>query len=198
MRVQIVHAQEYRRERWRNGRGWTREIAEASDAGGDPLWRLSVAEIAEDVRFSEFPGIDRHQVLLGGEGFRLAFADGVVKQVMPPHGQLSYPGEGAPDCRLVDGPVQVWNLFARRGAVAFEVLHRPLVGSMLFFPDDAVTWALYLLSGRAEFRDRPELAPLLPGDSALLSSPRNQEPHRLILGGGGELLAARLTRIEGD
>jgi uncharacterized protein len=77
----VIPANEYRRERWRNGLGWTREIlqrriddAPASDAAPWD-WRLSIAEIERDAAFSAFPGIDRELVLLAGNGVRLRFAD---------------------------------------------------------------------------------------------------------------------------
>lgn len=193
MHVEVIPAHEYRRARWRNGLGWTREVAGAQAPDGQLLWRASVAEIDEDGPFSSFPGLDRRQVLLSGEGFDLAFADGSEQSLLPPHGQAAYPGEAAPMCRLRDGPAQAWNLFTLRGRVACTLLHRPLVGSMVFFAEPGVSWVIYLLSGQAEFRDRPELEPLGPGDSAVLSPPRNQEPRRLILGGGGELIAARIA-----
>ena len=42
----VIPANEYRRERWRNGLGWTREIhASMPASGGAWDWRLSIAEI---------------------------------------------------------------------------------------------------------------------------------------------------------
>ena len=72
----VIPSYEYRRTRWRNGGGWTREIhAEPADAG-DWGWRLSIAEITADGPFSTFEGVDRELVLLAGEGLRLRFEDG--------------------------------------------------------------------------------------------------------------------------
>src|SRR5690606_23181136 len=72
----VIAANEYRRERWRNGLGWTREIhAHRSDPAGDWTWRLSIAEIERDGPFSAFPGVDRALVLLRGNGMRLRFGD---------------------------------------------------------------------------------------------------------------------------
>src|SRR3546814_1791648 len=68
----VIAANEYRRERWRNGLGWTREIhAHRPDPGSDWAWRLSIAEIERDAPFSAFPGVDRELVLLHGNGLRL-------------------------------------------------------------------------------------------------------------------------------
>src|SRR5690606_10863682 len=67
--ARILPAAAYRRGRWRNGAGWTRQIhAEPSaDATHEWDWRLSIAEIESDAPFSSFPGVDRELVLLEGE-----------------------------------------------------------------------------------------------------------------------------------
>ena len=58
MRLLHLPAQEYRRERWRNERGWTREIHRQPEGAGDWLWRASIAEIDQDAPFSAFAGCD--------------------------------------------------------------------------------------------------------------------------------------------
>jgi environmental stress-induced protein Ves len=186
----VLPANEYRRERWRNGFGWTREIhAQRPDPAGDWTWRLSIAEIEQDAPFSAFPGVDRELVLLRGNGLRLRFDDGEVQLLEPPHGRLRFAGERVLTGELVDGPTHDFNLMWRRGAMAAELLHRPLVGPMVFFAEPGTTWALHLLAGEARFDAGSGLAPLLAGDTALLSEPRRT---RFLLDGGGELLAIRL------
>ncbi|HEY0310268.1 MAG TPA: HutD family protein, partial [Luteimonas sp.] len=73
--ARIIAAADHRRERWRNGAGWTRQVH--AQASTDPAhawdWRLSIAEIEADAPFSAFPGVDRELVLLQGEGLRLRF-----------------------------------------------------------------------------------------------------------------------------
>ena len=71
--ARVIPANEYRRTRWKNGQGWTREILRMPDSD-DWTWRLSIAEIEQDAAFSSFPGIDRELILLQGNGLRLAFA----------------------------------------------------------------------------------------------------------------------------
>src|SRR5690606_6807548 len=64
--MQHLPACGYRRLRWRNGLGWTREVYVAARAGADGDdwdWRLSIAEIEADARYSVFPGVEREQVL---------------------------------------------------------------------------------------------------------------------------------------
>ena len=194
LRSRVVPANEYRRERWRNGFGWTREIhAQASRPGGaDWDWRLSIAEIEQDAPFSTFPGIDRELVLLHGNGLRLRFDDGEACLLKPPHGRLRFAGERAVTGELVDGTTHDFNLMWRRDAIAAELLHRPLVGPMVFFAEPGMTWALHLLAGEARFDAACGLPRLHSGDTALLSEPRRT---RFLLDGGGELLAIRLTEL---
>jgi len=191
----VIAANEYRRERWRNGRGWTREIhAHRPDPAGDWEWRLSIAEIESDAPFSAFPGVDRELVLLHGNGLRLRFDDGESHLLEPPHGRLRFAGERPLTGELVDGPTHDFNLMWRRDAFAAELLHRPLVGPMVFFAEPGTTWALHLLAGEARFDEASGLPLMQAGDTALVVEP---ERTRLLLDGGGELLVVRLDALAG-
>lgn len=188
--TRVIPSFEYRRERWRNGLGWTREILRVPDSE-EWLVRLSIAEIEQDAAFSSFPGIDRELVLLRGEGLRLRFADGALHTLLPPHDRLRFAGEAEVHGELVDGLTHDFNLMWRRDQVDAELLHRPLVGSMFFFAEPGTAWAIHLLAGQAEFEGEPELQPLEQGDTAWLAAgPRR----RYALRGGGELLAIRLDQ----
>jgi environmental stress-induced protein Ves len=68
MRIVHLPANEYRRERWRNQLGWTREIYRQPQDDADWSWRASIAEVDRDAPFSAFPGCDRELVLLAGDG----------------------------------------------------------------------------------------------------------------------------------
>lgn len=194
MRIRLIPANEYRRERWKNGAGWTREIHRSPEGAADWDWRLSIADIDRDCDFSTFEGVDRILVLLSGEGMRLHFAGGESVRLEPPHGRHAFPGERPLRCELEQGPTQDFNLMWRRDRVAAELLHRPLVGSMVFFPEPGVTWIVHVLSGRGEFHERPDLPPLEAGDTALLDG-RAEAGRRAILSGGGELLVVRVSSL---
>ena len=188
----VIAANEYRRERWKNGTGWTREIVRTPETG-DWDWRLSIAEIERDGPFSAFPGIDRELVLIRGNGLRLRFSDGEVHELQPPHARLRFAGEREVRGELLEGPTHDFNLMWRRDAVAAELLHRPLVGPMLFFTEPGVTWAVHLLAGQAQFDQASQLPPLWAGDTALLADGENRG--RYALEGGGELLAIKLAQL---
>ncbi len=183
----VIPANEYRRERWRNGLGWTREI----HAAGEPWqWRLSIAEIDQDAPFSSFPGVDRELVLLSGNGLRLRFDDGESTLLEPPHGRLRFAGERAVTGELVDGPTHDFNLMWRRDAIDAQLWHRPLVGPMVIFAEAGTTWAVHLLAGQARFADDSGLPGLEAGDTALLVAGAQRLRH--VLDGGGEVLVVRL------
>jgi environmental stress-induced protein Ves len=191
---QVISSLDYRRERWRNGLGWTREILRLPAQGDDWALRLSVAEIEQDAAFSAFPGVERELVLLQGNGVRLRFDDGRVAEVLPPHGRVRFAGEETLHGELVDGTTHDFNLMWKRELLQAELLHRPLVGAMFFFCEPGVAWALHLLSGQAEFGADSGLTALRAGDTAWLAAGERQ---RHVLQGGGELLAIRVSAAAG-
>ncbi len=188
----VIPANEYRRVRWKNGTGWTREIARMPDRE-DWDWRLSIAEIEQDGPFSVFPGIERELVLIRGNGLRLRFEDGEVRELQPPHERIRFAGERVVDGELLEGPTHDFNLMWRRDAISAELLHRPLVGPMLFFTEPGTSWAIHLLAGQARFDHASGLQDLWAGDTALLID--GDERRRYALEGGGELLAIKLARL---
>ena len=186
----VISSLDYRRERWRNGLGWTREILRLPAEGDDWALRLSIAEIEQDAAFSSFPGVERELVLLHGNGVRLHFDDGRIEEVLPPHGRVRFSGEAGVRGELVDGLTHDFNLMWRRDRAHAELLHRPMVGPMYFFSEPDVAWAIHLLAGQAVFEGDSPLPPMAAGDTAWLSA---GERRRHALHGGGELLAIRVT-----
>ncbi len=197
----VVPSNEYRRERWRNQLGWTREIHAghlpnaSSQSPWD--WRLSIAEIERDSEFSVFPGVDRELVLLTGNGVRLRFEDGESQELLPPHDRLRFEGERKVTGELIDGPTHDFNLMWRRERVRAALWHRPLVGPMVLFAEPGTTWVAHLVAGQAEFADESGLPPLSAGDTAFFEA--HGERLRHVIDGGGELLLIRIEPvIQGD
>lgn len=196
----VIPANEYRRERWRNQLGWTREILRLDAAarpvdGDDWDWRLSIAEIEQDAAFSAFPGIERELVLLSGNGLRLRFDDGELHELHPPHDKLRFAGERGVHGELVDGATHDFNLMWRRERVQAQLWHRPLVGPMVIFAEPGQTWAAHLMAGKARFADDTGLPPLAAGDTAVLAA--GGERLRAVLEGGGEVLLVRVAPVAG-
>ena len=104
---------------WANGGGVTYEVLR-SPPDADPFdWRISVAEVAADGPFSEFPGVDRILVLLGGA--MTLVIDGEA-HVVRPLAPIAFPGEASVASVLPAGSTMDFNVMTRRGHAAAEVL----------------------------------------------------------------------------
>lgn len=181
---QYLSARNYRRERWRNEQGWTREITRHPDLV-DYHWRVSIAEITQDTQYSTFPGYQRWQVLLHGCGLRLQ----QIGNLTDVAGSLRFDGSDTVQCQLLDGPVSVLNLIWDASRFSAQFLHRPLVGTMLFLPEPNVTWFVYLAAGQAQIRSGQALFSLQMEDSLIVKPVPGE---RMVLEGAGDLLLFRL------
>jgi len=182
--IDLLPAASHRREPWKNGVGWTHEVLR-HPATGDWDWRVSVAEVCSDGPFSTFPGCEREIVLVSGLGMDLHFDDGGTHRLEPPHGRLRFSGERPVSARLVEGPTTDFNLIWKRDTVDAQLLHRPIVGPMLFFGESGVTWLLHVLAGQV----CTSAGRLEAGDAARMAIGPGE---RQALDGGGELLIAKL------
>ena len=193
MSVRVLRAADYRRMRWKNGGGWTTELATLAnaDASAGFDWRVSIADVESDGPFSVFAGCDRHIALLEGTGMELRFDDAAPLRLDKRLRFASFAGEAPVQGRLLSGPVRDFNVIVRRGAFSAELLHRPLVGPMVFLPDAAATWFVHLVGGRAALKDFPG-GELESGES-LLIEPGDGARNR-VLSGGGEVLLVKLVR----
>ena len=195
MSARLLRAADYRRMRWKNGGGWTTELAASANAaeGGDFDWRISVAEIESDGAFSTFPNCDRYIALLGGPGMELQFDDGAEPVRLDQRLRfVRFDGEAKTFGRLLGGAVRDFNVMVRRDCVRAEVLHRPLVGPMVFLPEAATTWFVYLVAGQAALKDVAGMQ--LEAGESLLLQPGDAAQTR-VLSGGGEVVLVKLTQL---
>ena len=111
----LIAPSQYRRMPCKNGGGLTEEIATHPEGARlDSFdWRVSVAEVARDGPFSQFPGIDRTITLLEGRGMRLSDGDRTIVMETP-FEPYSFGGEAPIACALVSGPVRDFNAMVRR------------------------------------------------------------------------------------
>ncbi|MFG2781781.1 HutD family protein [Streptomyces prunicolor] len=102
---------------WKNGGGVTREIAAWPEGAGmdDFAWRVSLAEVAADGPFSDFPDVDRTLTVVEGAGMDLTVG-GARWLVNTRYEPRDFRGDVPTDCRLLDGPVVNLNVMWRRGA----------------------------------------------------------------------------------
>ncbi|MCW5749506.1 MAG: HutD family protein [Alphaproteobacteria bacterium] len=113
-RFRLIGPARHRRVPWKNGGGWTTELA--SDAGADGRfgWRLSLADVEKSGPFSRFPGIDRTIMLVEGRGFLLSVAGAPPVRIARPFAPFAFDGGVSTDCRLIAGPVRDFNLMVER------------------------------------------------------------------------------------
>lgn len=114
--IHLIRAADLRAEPWKNGGGITRQIASSPvGAGFDTfLWRISLAEVAQEGMFSTFSTIDRVLTVTQGAALGLKNTDTGHIQ-MARQGQPVYFAGEDPVCALLpDGPVHDHNLMWRR------------------------------------------------------------------------------------
>lgn len=195
MTWRLLHPSDYRRMRWKNGGGWTMELAKSPDGDGDAFdWRISIADIESSGPFSTFAGYDRVIGLLEGIGMELRFDTAESVRLERRLQFTRFSGEWQTEGVLISGPVRDFNVIVKRDAFSAEVLHRPLVGPMVFFRD--AVWFVYLAGGQAQAKCGSEQCALDAGSSLLLLPQAGAE--RVVLNGGGEVVLVKLVQRGAD
>ena len=101
---------------WRNGLGVQYEIICDGTLPDDWTWRLSTADITQDVPFSSFLGVTREFCVADGNGVVLNI-NGVDHRCEP--GSITkFRGDDVVAAALTDGPMQALNLMQRDGSTA--------------------------------------------------------------------------------
>jgi environmental stress-induced protein Ves len=119
---------------WKNGGGSTTQVAIfPPEAGFDDFdWRISLATIASDGPFSQFPGVDRTLVLVEGHGVTLDIdgEDRVIVNDDEP--VIAFHGEAKIDAKLNRGPTTDFNVMTRRERCFHEFGRRRVDGASGF------------------------------------------------------------------
>jgi environmental stress-induced protein Ves len=190
----LLQPARYQRTRWKNDGGWTTEIVRREDGHGEFLWRVSIAEIERDGGFSSFAGVDRDLLLLEGNGIELDIGDEPPRSLTRRFERVHFSGELPVHCRLLAGPTRDFNVMVRRDAMTAEVAARPLVGSMLLFPDAGAAWLVYVHAGALALRRDGGETAAVAGETLLVEG----DGGRITLEGGGEIVLVKFappTRI---
>ena len=109
---------------WKNGGGVTREIVrEPAGASLDDFdWRVSVADIAAAGPFSRFVGVDRHLLLLEGDGVNLTSVEaGLDVNLLADDTVLAFSGDVDMSSQLLGGAVRDFNVMTKRGVWQAQV-----------------------------------------------------------------------------
>ena len=119
----VIRFAELAETAWKNGGGTTTEIAVSPEGAGFATfdWRLSVARVAGDGPFSNFPQIDRTLTLIEGNGMRLVIDGGEAIELTTTSAPLAFPGDVPVTADLIDGPIRDLNVMTRRGRYRHQV-----------------------------------------------------------------------------
>lgn len=169
MTGRILRSNGYQRMPWRNGGGTTTEIWKAASPAGETLWRLSIADVASDGPFSEFPGIDRWIMVISGKGMELTIEAMGAKRLDRPFEPLFFSGEAKTDCRLIDGPIRDFNFMIARSFGKGTLQVSRLTPGMAA-PLGENTAAIHVLSGSVEIETN-DVRALAVGDSWITEQP---------------------------
>ncbi len=174
---------DYRRMRWKNGAGWTTELAVQDGREGFD-WRISVAEIDADGEFSRFPAVDRSILVLDGAGMALS-VDGDAPAVLRGEDPaLAFAGERAAACRLLAGPTRDFNVMTRRGVYTHTLERHALAGPLALAGECFV----YVVSGAVQLGE----IVLAAGDSLRIAAVPGDRP--VTLHGAAQLVVVWLRR----
>jgi environmental stress-induced protein Ves len=171
--MRLLPERGYRRVRWKNGLGWTTEIA-AEPPEGEWDWRISIATVDADSEFSRFPGIDRSLLVLDGAGMVLDVEGQGTFTLLADGPPLAFSGDVATSSRLLAGPTRDFNVMTRRGVVSHALSRQPLAGSLALVRAAASLLLIHSVDGDVMIEPAGELAPtsgglaLAPGDSAIV------------------------------
>ncbi|MCU1393623.1 MAG: histidine utilization protein HutD [Ilumatobacteraceae bacterium] len=150
---------------WANGLGVTADVFLWPAEAEEWTWRLSIADVSDDLPFSVMPGIDRHIMVAHGAGMALTVGGAPEHRMDTTTLPLSFAGEAATTCRLLDGPIQDLNLMVRRGHGTGSLRNVSMsVGKRLEWSKDDI--ALVVVDGLLTF----DGIPLHTFDAVLLDS----------------------------
>ena len=115
--MRIIRAGDCRTTPWKNGGGSTTEIAAGPEGASLETfdWRISMAQVASDGPFSDFPGIDRTLVVINGHGMVLTHWKQRARDAFTRNRAVRFAGDTPTGARLTDGGITDLNVMTRRG-----------------------------------------------------------------------------------
>ena len=134
---------------WKNGGGVTTELAMSPPGAGlgDFDWRVSLASIAEDGPFSQFPGVDRTLVMVAGDGVLLDFGDERVV-LSPSEPLVEFAGEDPVHATVGGQSTLDFNVLTRRGSYRHRIERFEVCGSVPL-PRRSGTTLVFLADGES-------------------------------------------------
>lgn len=164
--MHILKARDHVRMPWKNGGGVTTEIAvhpeRAPMAAFD--WRVSIASVASDGPFSQFPDVDRTISVLDGEGMQLKIGDAPAQTLTPASDPLTFPADVESSAELTKGPIRDLNVMTRRNLWRHSVA-RVSASTPATLAVNAPEWLLIAHGGPAQIETSDARIKLNEGDA---------------------------------
>ena len=115
--MRIIRAGDCRTSPWKNGGGSTTEIVAGPKGASLETfdWRVSMARVASDGPFSDFPGIDRTLAVIKGAGMVLNIGSNAPVMLSRGTEPVSFAGDTPTGARLTGGEITDLNVMTRRG-----------------------------------------------------------------------------------
>jgi environmental stress-induced protein Ves len=167
--MRIIRACDCRTTPWKNGGGSTTEIAAIPEGASiDNFdWRVSLARVASDGPFSDFPGIDRTLAVIKGAGMVLTIGNDAPVMLSSGTKPVSFAGDTPTSARLTQGEITDLNVMTRRGRFSHRLLRITTSVSYDFAEDDIAI--VLSLDGTATANCGRNSVTLAHGDAALVS-----------------------------
>ena len=126
---------------WKNGGGKTTELYRHQIFGSDDfVFRLSMAKVQQDGPFSIYPEIDRHLMILKGQGCELGSGREKI-ELSESSAPYSFEGEKEIDCHLLGGEILDFNVMTKRTWGKSQVKVHQFNNNTLLEKDSDMTFA---------------------------------------------------------
>jgi uncharacterized protein len=154
---------------WKNGGGSTTEIAvEPPGASLDTFdWRISMATVAADGPFSEFPGIDRTLAVVEGKGLMLTIGSSAPVRLERGSAPVSFGGDVPTSARLTAGEITDLNVMTRSSRFSHRLRRIGQPASCEFDGNDIAV--VLSFNGNTTLASDQDAATLDRGDAAVLT-----------------------------
>jgi environmental stress-induced protein Ves len=171
--MRIIRAADCKTTPWKNGGGSTTEIAASPEGASLETfdWRISMARVASDGPFSDFPGIDRTLTVVVGGGMVLTIGDRPPVTLSRSSEPISFPGDTPTSAQLTEGVITDLNVMTRRGTFGHRV-QRIVEPMACNFGDDDIAVVLSL-DGATTVTAEQDSATLSLGDAMVISRTAN-------------------------
>ncbi len=119
--IQVLKQQHYKKMPWKNGQGFTFEVARSHGEGLENFdWRISIADVKTAGQFSYFQNKQRILGVLEGKGLKLQ-VDQKKKVTLKQNQFFAFHGESEVHTELLNGEIRDFNLIYNPQKIAVRL-----------------------------------------------------------------------------